>query len=80
MQKNINEEDIREEVDTFLFAGHDTTEMGISWTLFLIGHNPNEQQKIHDELDTIFGDDTERHVNADDLKEMMYLECAIKVT
>lgn len=74
----INEEGIREEVDTLMFAGHDTTAMGISWTLFLIGHNPEEQDKIHEELDSIFGDDQERHVTQDDLKEMKYLECAIK--
>lgn len=74
----ITDEGIREEVDTLMFAGHDTTAMGISWALFLIGHSPKEQEKIHDELDFIFGDDRERHVTEDDLKEMKYLECAIK--
>ncbi|KAG0427098.1 hypothetical protein HPB47_025772, partial [Ixodes persulcatus] len=69
--KNITEEDMREE-------GHDTTAMGISWALFLIGLSPVEQQKIHDELDSIFGDDTERHVSHEDMKEMRYLECALK--
>ncbi|XP_029847582.2 cytochrome P450 4c3 [Ixodes scapularis] len=76
--KNITEEDIREEVDTFMFEGHDTTAVGISWALFLIGLSPVEQQKIHDELDFIFGDDTERHVTIEDMKEMRYLECVIK--
>lgn len=76
--KNITEEDIREEVDTFMFEGHDTTAVGISWALFLIGHSPVEQQKVHDELDFIFGDDTERHVTHEDMKEMKYLECVIK--
>ncbi|CAN7948821.1 unnamed protein product [Ixodes pacificus] len=52
--------------------------MGISWALFLIGHSPAVQQKIHDELDSIFGDDTERHVNHEDMKEMRYLECVLK--
>ncbi|KAL3202620.1 hypothetical protein MRX96_042342 [Rhipicephalus microplus] len=41
----ITKEDIREEVDTFMFEGHDTTAMGISWALFLIGHHPKEQHK-----------------------------------
>ncbi|XP_042148234.1 cytochrome P450 4c3-like [Ixodes scapularis] len=76
--KQITEEDIREEVDTFMFEGHDTTAMGISWALFLIGHSPAEQQKVHDELDSIFGDDTERPVSHEDMKEMRYLECVIK--
>uniref|UniRef100_A0A224YKM0 Cytochrome n=1 Tax=Rhipicephalus zambeziensis TaxID=60191 RepID=A0A224YKM0_9ACAR len=76
--KYITKEDMREEVDTFMFGGHDTTAMGISWALFLIGHHPEEQHKIHEELDQIFGDDKERYVNFEDLRQMKYLECAIK--
>lgn len=76
--RSITEEDIREEVDTFMFEGHDTTAMGISWALFLIGHHPKEQQKIHDELDAIFQNDTERQVTSEDLKEMKYLDCCLK--
>ncbi|XP_077541883.1 uncharacterized protein LOC144153962 isoform X3 [Haemaphysalis longicornis] len=75
---NITEDGIREEVDTFMFAGHDTTATGIIWALFLIGHHSEHQQLIHDELDSIFGDDIDRCVTSEDLKQMMYLECAIK--
>ncbi|XP_077541889.1 cytochrome P450 4c3-like isoform X2 [Haemaphysalis longicornis] len=75
---NITEDGIREEVDTFMFAGHDTTASGISWALFLIGHHPEEQKLIYDELYSIFGDDKDRYVTPDDLKQMKYLECAIK--
>lgn len=75
---NITEDGIREEVDTFMFAGHDTTATGISWALFLIGHYPEKQQLIHDELDLIFGDDRDRYVTPEDLKQMKYLECALK--
>ncbi|XP_077521038.1 cytochrome P450 4c3-like isoform X1 [Amblyomma americanum] len=77
-KNNITEEGIREEVDTFMFEGHDTTAMGISWALFLIGHHPKEQQLIHEELDLIFGEDRDRHVTSEDLKQMKYLECALK--
>lgn len=76
--KLMPDEGLLEEVNTFMFAGHDTTSLGISWAMFLIGHHPKEQQKIHNELDLIFGDDRKRQVNHDDLKEMKYLECVIK--
>ncbi|XP_022651607.1 cytochrome P450 4c3-like isoform X4 [Varroa destructor] len=79
LQNNaLSLEDIREEVDTFMFEGHDTTAMGIAWSMYLIGLHEDAQKKIQEELDSIFGDDRERHITTDDLKRMKYLECAIK--
>ncbi|GFV18277.1 cytochrome P450 4V2 [Trichonephila clavipes] len=49
------------------------------WALYNIGLNKDVQEKIHEELDRIFGDDTERPVNTEDLKDMIYLDRVIKV-
>ena len=56
-QKNnsLTFDDIQEEVDTFMFEGHDTTAVSSSWACQLIGSHPDVQKKIHDELDSIFG-------------------------
>ena len=40
----LSNSDIQEEVDTFMFEGHDTTTCSIAWTIFLIGLYP---QVIH---------------------------------
>ncbi|NXC45564.1 CP4V2 protein, partial [Penelope pileata] len=69
--------DIREEVDTFMFEGHDTTAAAMNWVLYLLGHNPEAQKKVHRELDEVFGN-TERPVTTDDLKKLRYLECVVK--
>ncbi|XP_035221746.1 cytochrome P450 4c3-like [Stegodyphus dumicola] len=74
----LSEQDIREEVDTFMFAGHDTTAMGISWALYNIGLRPDIQEAIHEELDVIFGNDDQRPVTVEDVREMKYLECVLK--
>ncbi|XP_071042776.1 cytochrome P450 4V2-like [Parasteatoda tepidariorum] len=75
---SFTEEDIREEVDTFMFAGYDTTAAAISWALYFVGLYKDVQEKIHEELDEIFEGDNEREIERDDLLRMKYLECVIK--
>ncbi|KAL1423614.1 hypothetical protein MTO96_020991 [Rhipicephalus appendiculatus] len=67
---SFTEEDIREEVDTFTFEGHDTTAVGISWTLYLLGLHQDVQQKVYEELEEIFGDDRERDATMEDIRRM----------
>ncbi|XP_022710511.1 cytochrome P450 4c3-like [Varroa jacobsoni] len=71
-------EGIREEVDTFVFEGHDTTPMGVSWTLCLLAENPDIQAKVHQGLDDIFGNDNDGSITQDDLSKMKYIERCIK--
>jgi docosahexaenoic acid omega-hydroxylase len=48
-------DDIQEEVDTFMFEGHDTTAAAASWACHLIGSHPEVQKKLHQEIDETFG-------------------------
>ncbi|XP_063012090.1 cytochrome P450 4V2 isoform X1 [Melospiza melodia melodia] len=75
--KKLSYRDIREEVDTFMFEGHDTTAAAMNWVLYLLGRNPEVQKKVHRELDEVF-DNTERPVTTEDLKNLRYLECVVK--
>ena len=52
--EDMTEEDIREEVDTFMFEGHDTTAMALSWIIYLLGHNKHYQEKVWPEVDQLF--------------------------
>ncbi|KAF8770896.1 Cytochrome P450 4V2 like protein [Argiope bruennichi] len=70
--------DIREEVDTFMFAGHDTTAATISWTLYCLGVHQEIQKKVHEELDMIFKMEENNSISRETLTRMKYLECVIK--
>ncbi|CAK1540092.1 unnamed protein product [Leptosia nina] len=68
---------IQEEVDTFMFRGHDTVSAALTYSLLLLAEHTSIQNKVVDELQRIFGDDT-RKATMDDLALMHYLECCIK--
>uniref|UniRef100_A0A8C0GZV3 Cytochrome P450 n=1 Tax=Chelonoidis abingdonii TaxID=106734 RepID=A0A8C0GZV3_CHEAB len=54
----LSDEDLRAEVDTFMFEGHDTTASGISWLLYCMALYPEHQQRCREEIKEILGDRT----------------------
>uniref|UniRef100_UPI003AF32C46 cytochrome P450 4C1-like n=1 Tax=Achroia grisella TaxID=688607 RepID=UPI003AF32C46 len=73
----IDDAGIQEEVDTFMFAGHDTTAAGLTFFIMLLANNPTIQDKIYKELKEVFGGST-RHADIDDLSKLKYLDNCIK--
>lgn len=71
----LSDEDIREEVNTFMYAGHDTLATSISWTLYALGRHPEYQEKILDEYDNVMGT-TELTLN--NIHKLTWLEACIK--
>lgn len=69
----ISDEEVREQVDTIMFEGHDTTAAGSSFFLSMMGIYQNIQDKVIQELDEIFGD-SDRTATFSDTLEMKYLE------
>ncbi|XP_003741915.1 cytochrome P450 4c3 [Galendromus occidentalis] len=73
---SLSLEDIAEEVDTFMFEGHDTTAAGISFCLYLLGLSPDKQERAQRELDEVVGDAS--HITTEHLPRLKYLEAVIK--
>jgi cytochrome P450 len=46
---SMSDQQLRDEVLTLLFAGHDTTASGISWAWHLLARHPRVQEDLHDE-------------------------------
>lgn len=78
VDSSLTDEDIREEVDTFMFEGHDTTAMGIAWSLYLIALYPDVQAKIQEELDSVVKEDFESDITLEEIKELKFLDCVLK--
>ncbi|XP_018359901.1 PREDICTED: cytochrome P450 4C1-like [Trachymyrmex cornetzi] len=73
----LTDDELRAQVDTFMFEGHDTTAVAITWALFLLGNNLEHQEKVHEELEEIFGD-SEVPASVKELSQLKYLERVIK--
>ncbi|XP_024907747.1 cytochrome P450 4B1 [Pteropus alecto] len=74
----LSDADLRAEVDTFMFAGHDTTTSGISWFLYCMALYPEHQQRCRKEVREILGD--QNSLQWEDLGKMTYLTMCIKET
>ncbi|XP_029474137.1 cytochrome P450 4B1-like isoform X2 [Rhinatrema bivittatum] len=74
--KGLSDADLRAEVDTFMFEGHDTTASGISWILYCMAMYPEHQEKCREEIQEILED--RNMVEWDDLSKMTYTTMCIK--
>eukprot|EP00074_Homo_sapiens_P081789 XP_016855955.1 cytochrome P450 4B1 isoform X1 [Homo sapiens] len=72
----LSDADLRAEVDTFMFEGHDTTTSGISWFLYCMALYPEHQHRCREEVREILGD--QDFFQWDDLGKMTYLTMCIK--
>ncbi|XP_053972202.1 cytochrome P450 4c3-like [Hylaeus volcanicus] len=73
--KVLTDHDIRDEVNTFMFAGHDTTATSVSWILYALGRYPQYQKKILEEYNEVAGT---KELTLDILNKLTWLEACIK--
>lgn len=70
---DLTQEELRDNMVTFLFAGHETTALGLTYTLLCLAQHPEEQAKLHEEIDTV----CDGAVSAEDLPELEQTERVI---
>jgi cytochrome P450 family 4 len=75
----LSDEEIKNQVDTIMFEGHDTTAAGSSFFLCMMAARPDIQEKVMEEIDSIFGN-SDRECTFQDTLEMKYLERCIMET
>ena len=73
---HLTDNDIMEEMDTFLFEGHDTTSSGIAWSLYLLGLHPEYQDACREEIRRVLqGRD---YIGQDDVTKLKFTTMCIK--
>ncbi|XP_004639220.1 cytochrome P450 4A10-like [Octodon degus] len=73
---SLSDKDLRAEVDTFMFEGHDTTTSGISWIFYALAMHPKHQQMCREEVQSLLGDGSS--ITWEHLDQMPYTTMCIK--
>ncbi|XP_042784706.1 cytochrome P450 4F2 isoform X7 [Panthera leo] len=76
--KQLSDEDIRAEADTFMFGGHDTTASGLSWVLYNLAKHPEYQERCRQEVQELLRDREPKEIEWDDLAQLPFLTMCIK--
>lgn len=67
----MTDDQVRDEALTIFLAGHETTATGLTWTWYLLSHNPDKEAKLHEEIDRVLGG---RLPTMEDLPKLKYTE------
>jgi cytochrome P450 len=73
----MTDQQLRDELTTLMVAGLDTTALALSWAFYLLSQNPEVQQRLEQEVDSVLGN---REANFVDLQRLPYTEMVIKET
>jgi cytochrome P450 len=65
----LGDDDIRNELITFVLAGHETTSSALTWCWYLLAKHPAIEARLHRELDAVLGS---RPPTLDDVAQLRY--------
>ena len=75
--EDMSLEDVRDEIATFLLAGHETTATTLSWVWYLLSLYPQAQDRIEEEVARVAGD---RALTAEDVSSLVYTRAVVDET
>ncbi|HET8841372.1 MAG TPA: cytochrome P450, partial [Ktedonobacteraceae bacterium] len=72
--EGMSELQLRDEVVTLLFAGHETTAVTLTWIWYLLSQHPDVEERFHNELDTVLNG---RVPTMEDLAQLPYTKMVV---
>jgi cytochrome P450 len=75
--EGMSERQLRDQILTFILAGHETTANALAWTWYLLARHPQAEARLHAELDRVLGGRTPSYA---DLAELKWTRMVIEET
>ncbi|XP_055308415.1 cytochrome P450 4c21-like [Sitodiplosis mosellana] len=77
----VTDQEIRDEVNLIIFAGHDTSAFTIAMAIFLLAIHPKIEKRVMKELNEVLGDQpVDADLTMEQVNQLTYLEQVIKET
>jgi cytochrome P450 len=73
----LSTKEIRDEIITIFMAGHETTSLALTWTLYLLSQHPEIEARLHRELGDVLGG---RAPRAEDVPKLRYARMVLDET
>ncbi|TMW65595.1 hypothetical protein Poli38472_008237 [Pythium oligandrum] len=77
-EEGLRPDDLVEFLMTFVLAARDTTALTLSWLFYELGHNPQVEKKLREELAEKLNIDKDTYLTTEHARELTYLEATIK--
>lgn len=72
--QSLSDENVIDNIVSFLMAGYDTTALSLAWTLYLISQSPEWEERIREEVDDVVGCGP---VTSDHVKDLVIVQQVI---
>ncbi|HRJ69274.1 MAG TPA: cytochrome P450 [Beijerinckiaceae bacterium] len=76
--QQLDDVNIRYQINTFLIAGHETTSGLLSYTLYALLKNPEILKKCYDEVDRVLGSDVSQKPTYQQVTQLTYITQVLK--
>ena len=73
--EGLSDEELRDEMMTLIFAGHETTASALSWTFWLLAQHPEAARRVREEVLAV---SSTRPPSDEDLPALRYTQNAVK--
>ncbi|XP_038068937.1 cytochrome P450 4F12-like [Patiria miniata] len=77
-EKGLSEEEIQNEVNTFMFGGYETTSTAATWALYCLAQHPEYQDICRKEVDELMDTNGSEHLEWTDMNSLPFLTMCIK--